>query len=1010
MEKKLQQLIIFFLLSVIFVNGNALQAQVLIPHKDGNRNVRLLNGLWKFKYLPSTQIKDDSLFVRPDFDLSKWANIKVPGNWELQGFAEPMYGGALKEGTGLYKTTFTISPTWKNHNVYLAFDGVQYGYDLWVNGKYAGSFASSFNRQTFDITKFIVTDRKNDLAVKVTTRSKGWDFDTNDDWSLSGIFRDVTLFALPGTHIKDVVVKTFVESSGAAKINISTLIERAKVLRPDNGLKISCKLTDPAGKLIKEFSVSREFVSNTDTLTFPVTVQIEHPQLWNAETPTLYDLSILLTEHEKELQKRSLKIGIRQISIEKGILKLNGAPIKLRGIDHHDLSPINGKAVTEKEIRQDLELIKKANINFIRTSHYPPHHRLIELCDSMGIYVMDEVPFGFGDKNLLDSTYLSVLYNRARATIWRDKNSPSVIVWSVGNENKITENGLKTGDYVKKMDNTRPYCFPTVGSYFSTIKDNYPKQVDILAPHYPNPDVLSEYSDMFDRPMIVSEYAHALGLDFDRMEALWEIMYKSPKLAGGAVWHFFDQGILRKSDQKVDRNKFTKAVWKDSVMYYDNFDDKGGDGIVYANRIPQVDYWQVRKVYSPVKVSMDKIIVRPGKQSIRIKTYNRFDFTNLSDIKCDWDLYADNAIIQKGNLKLKCIPHDSVFTNIDILIPENSSAFYYLLKIKFSDKEKYQFFEKTFQLSTPVTPQKIENLLKTVPYKSVLKNSSTIAFSKGVIKGNAETGMVQLSNAEGKQIIIGGPYSRVGRNPGMCMVVDRDKISSDSINTGSNLPWLPPVLKYPEVTSKKISPNQMQAKFKYERKGSDGEFIEGIVNISVSDAGMIEVNYDFKPINAKGIFLETGISFLLPKELTEFRWAGMGPYPSYPGKESLNEFGIYHMNSADINYQGNHSGIEVAIISDKLGNGFAVLCDKENLALEKTPEGILFSHNADLSGRYNKKVLPEKLLMARNVKQIRGHFSIIPLDSKWPSVLHQIFGNSNSTVIPFRPFYHSYDQ
>jgi len=144
--------------------------------------------------------------------------------------------------------------------------------------------------------------------------------------------------------------------------------------------------------------------------------------------------------------------------------------------------------------------------------------------------------------------------------------------------------------------------------------------------------------------------------------------------------------------------------------------------------------------------------------------------------------------------------------------------------------------------------------------------------------------------------------------------------------------------------------------------------------------------------------------------MTELRWAGMGPYPSYPGKEILNEFGIYHLNSADINYQGNRSGIEVAIISDKLGNGFAVFCDKENLALERTPEGILFSHNADLSGRYNKKTLPEKLLMARNVKQIKGHFSIIPLDSKWPSVLRQLFGKSDSTVIPFRPFYHSYDQ
>jgi len=1003
-------LVFLFNLCGIFIQSNTLKAQVLIPQKKGNNSVVLLNGTWKFKYIPSIKINKDSLFYKPEFNIESWSNIKVPGNWELQGFAEPMYGGALKEGTGLYRTTFTVSPKWKDQLVFIAFDGVQYGYELWVNGKYAGAFASSFNRQTFDITRFVVQEGKNVLAVKVSTRSKGWDFDTNDDWSLSGIIRDVTLFTLPKTHIKDVVVKTYTGNNKSSTVSVSTLVEKSEFAKPEPKLSISCKMTDLRGKLIKEILASGDFNNNSDTVSFQTTIKVDNPKLWTAETPDLYNLSITLTEDNKEIQRQHLKIGIRQVSIENGILKLNGAPVKLRGVDHHDLSPVNGKAVTEKEIRQDLELIKKANINFIRTSHYPPHHRLIELCDSMGIYVMDEVPFGFGDKNLLDSSFLPVLFNRARATIWRDKNNPSVIVWSVGNENKLIENGLKTGEYVKKLDSTRPYCFPTVGSYFSTIKDSYPKQVDILAPHYPNPDLLREYSDMFDRPMIFSEYAHALGLDFDRMEALWEIMYKSPKIAGGAVWHFFDQGILRKSEEKVDVNKFTKAVWKDSVMYYDNNDDKGGDGIVYANRVPQVDYWQVRKVYSPVKVSMDKISIRPGKQSILIKNYNRFDFTNLSEIRCSWDLYADNTIIQKGNLDLKCAPHDSVITSIDLVIPEKSSALYYLLKLKYSDKDNYQFYEKTFQLSSQVAAQTIENILNTTPYKPVLKNSNSIAFNNGVIKVDTATGMVQLSNAEGKQIIIGGPYARVGRKPGMCMVVDRDKISSDSINVGSNLPWLPPILKNPEVDVKKISSNQIQVNYKYEREGSDGEFIEGIVNFWVSDAGFIEVSYDFKPINAKGIFLETGLSFLLPKELTEFRWIGMGPYSSYPGKESLNEFGIYHLNSSDINYQGNRSGIEVAVISDKLGNGFAVFCNKENLALEKTPEGILFSHNADLSGRYNKKVLPEKLILAKDVKKISGHFTILPVSSKWSSVLQQLFGKSDAVVKPFNPFYHSYDQ
>jgi len=407
---------------------------------------------------------------------------------------------------------------------------------------------------------------------------------------------------------------------------------------------------------------------------------------------------------------------------------------------------------------------------------------------------------------------------------------------------------------------------------------------------------------------------------------------------------------------------------------------------------------------------MEKISIRPGKQSIRIKNYNRFDFTDLSEILCSWDLYSDTTIIQKGNFVLKCAPHDTVITSIDLVIPEKSPALYYLLKIKYCDKNNYQFYEKTFQLSIPVTVQRIDNLLKSILYKPVLKKGNTVDFNKGAIRADERTGTVQLSNSIGKQLIIDGPYARVGRKPGLCMLVDRDKLSLDSVNVGSNLAWFPHVLKNPLVAANKISSNQIQMNYKYERENSDGEFIEGIVNFLVSDAGLIKVIYDFKPIHAKGIFLETGITFLLPKELSEFRWIGMGPYPSYPGKESLDEFGIYHLNSSDINYQGNRSGIEIAVISDKHGNGFAIFCNKENLVLEKTPEGILFSHNADLSGRYNKKVLPEKLIMAKDVKRISGEFTIVPLDMKWPSILQQLFGKSSNVTNPFKPFYHSYDQ
>jgi len=237
-------------------------------------------------------------------------------------------------------------------------------------------------------------------------------------------------------------------------------------------------------------------------------------------------------------------IGLRQITIEDGILKLNGRPIKLHGVDHHDIWPLEGRTATEELLRREVELIRRANINFIRTSHYPPDQRFIRMCDEAGIYVMCEVPFGFGDEHLFDPTYQSNLLTRARATVLRDKNRPSIIVWSVGNENPITPIQLETGHEVKRLDPTRPICFPTSGTYFSSNYQRFPDFVDIYAPHYPPVARLKEYAQTLTRPVIATEYAHALGLAADRIQDEWEIMYANPRLAGGAVWMFQDQGIL----------------------------------------------------------------------------------------------------------------------------------------------------------------------------------------------------------------------------------------------------------------------------------------------------------------------------------------------------------------------------------------------------------------------------------------------------------------------------------
>jgi Beta-galactosidase/beta-glucuronidase len=993
-------------------------AQVLMPSKGLGKQISL-NGVWKFKYFPSSNVGGDESFFEPTTDVTRWANIKTPGHWELQGFAEPFYGKELKEGTGLYRTAFTVPADWKGEPVYIAFDGVQYGYRFWVNGKYVGSFNSSFNRQTYDISSFVTPGKENVLAVRVTTRSKGWEFDTNDCWSLSGIIRDVTLFSLPTTHIKDLVVKTFVGKSDAT-LSVSAQVEKMKGGKLSKKTTVTASLFAPDGKLVKEFSLSPN-KPVADSVSFSQQVKIDAPSLWTAETPNLYKLTVSLKNNGKEIQKRVEKIGIREVTWDNGVLKLNGKPIKLRGVNHHDLSPVNGRSVTEAEMLQDLKLIREANINYIRTSHYAPQPRFIELCDSLGFYVMEEVPFGFGDNHLNDKTYLPILKERAKATVWRDKNHPSIIVWSVGNENPLTPMCVETGEYVKQLDPTRPHCFPQIGSYFRKTYETIPASVDILSPHYTAPSALREYSTKFDRPMIVTEYAHALGLDFDRVEALWEIMYANPKLAGGSVWHFFDQGILRKSTEKTVPGTFTTSVWLDSVTVYDNSGNQGADGLVYANRVPQVDYWQLRKVYTPVKLMDDTLHVLSGKQTVSLKVNNRYDFTNLAETQCRWSLYADTTLLQSGISSLACAPHDTTILSLAINVPEKATANYYHLKVQFSDKQGYTFYEKVYPLQVKNNTADFRQQLASKATKPVLK-ANTISCGNFTLALNPQTGMIQLSNSSGAKLIADGPYARMGRKTTMSEQATTNKpvekksaniddpLMTEKAAAESNPIWTPHLLNRPQIKVESLTAKQMVVNYTYERENGKGQFIAGKVIYTVSDSGRIDVQYRFVPNRAKGVALEAGISFLLPASLTEFRWVGKGPYPAYPGKNRLDELGIYHLNSTDLNYQGNREDVDLAVLSDAQGNGIAIVADKADIAVENSAQGIVVSHNAFVSGRFNKGSMPEQKVNVEKLKEISGRFSIVPLNGNWPSVLTNLFGLSTKVAKPFVPFYNSYDQ
>ena len=477
--RRLTCLAIFTFLLSITIKADVKDAfQGILPVTDPGQK-RSLNGEWKLKVIPG--MTDDNTVPPAD---ASWREIPVPGCWEAYGFCKPTYDKP-DQLTGYYRSTFSVPEEWEGERIAIRFDGVLYGYDLWINDEWAGEWRSGYNTAIFDITPFINSEkREQELALKVITSFPGSDFDYNDDWTPSGIFRDVTLMGIPETHLSDLTIKT--KNNGEINVVTSIVGEDAKV---------SHKIYDAEGHFV-----------GTD--------KVENPNLWTAETPYLYTLSTTLEKEGEILQKFDHKFGFREISIDGNILKLNGQPIKLRGVNAHSTDPETIKVINEESIKKDMKMMKEASVNYIRTSHYPREPRFYELADSLGFYIVDEVPFGYGDKNLSDSSFYPVLQQRAQATIRRDKNHPSILIWSLGNENPLTDICIQLGDYVKKeLDSTRPYCYPQVGSYFRKFFENkngegFPSDAPVFSPHYPTTGQINDFYQNLDRPVIFTEYCH----------------------------------------------------------------------------------------------------------------------------------------------------------------------------------------------------------------------------------------------------------------------------------------------------------------------------------------------------------------------------------------------------------------------------------------------------------------------------------------------------------------------
>jgi beta-galactosidase len=545
----------------------------LLPYADvatalaGERNnspyFKLLNGNWQFHFAPTPAAAPEDFYLL-DFDSHGWNSIPVPSNWQMLGYGIPRYLNPdyafdksnpphVQEDTnetGSYRTTFTIPDHWQGRQVFIVFDGVDSAFYLWVNGVEVGYSQDSRLPAEFDLTPYIHTG-ENTLAVRVYRWSDGSFLEDQDMWFLSGIFRDVYLFAAPKIHIRDFWVRTDLD----AQYRDAVLKLRVHIKNYTNaaveGYQVEAALIDENNQPTGSQAIAPVLVDAGNEVILELSENVANPKKWDGEHPNLYRLLIQLKDAKGDiLEVERCRVGFRSVEINDGKVLINGVPIYFRGVNRHEHDPVHGHVVTVESMIEDILLMKRFNINAVRTCHYPDDPRWYDLCDQYGIYLIDEAnveSHGLWDRFTKDPEWELAFVERGSRMVERDKNHPSIIIWSLGNESGEGPNHAAMADWIHQHDPTRPIFYDS--------GDRAP-YLDILSKMYPKLDVLARAAQEpgETRPFIMCEYVHAMGNSPGNLKEYWEVIEAHPRLRGGFIWDWVDQGI--------------RQVTKDGIEWY----------------------------------------------------------------------------------------------------------------------------------------------------------------------------------------------------------------------------------------------------------------------------------------------------------------------------------------------------------------------------------------------------------------------------------------------------------
>lgn len=913
-------------------------AQQFYPVRD-RMEVTNLDGTWQLRL-------EDS---------DEWHTVRVPGNWETQGIKVPEYGRQLSEVKGVYKREFYYQEEWKGREVILRLDGVQHGFTAYVNGHEVGSGHSGHTMHQFCVTPFL-QEGSNEIELRVSTHSQYWLFDVCDAWSLTGIKRSVELFSVPRPgNLNDIVFTSKVAADNSAEISVEVKVN-------GEAGRVTASLLDERYRHVCEMQGSVE--KGTATLK----AQMPHPRLWNAETPHLYRLHVKLYDTENRLlQSIEEKVGIREVRVEGGKILLNNREIFLRGACLSENDAIEGGAMSPLNRRKQLQQMKDANINFIRTAHYPLDATFALLCDEMGFYVCEEIPFAARGEEYLknDPHVITELKARAKATIDRDRNRPSIIMWSHGNENKIHACIDSVLLFTKNYDPTRLRGVPQAkGAFLSYIK-RPSKYVDVICGHYANDGVLADAVKTSALPIINTEYAHSLGTSFGELENKYNIFRREPKIAGGAVWSYQDQAILTHNFNQ--EHQVLKGVRIDSLRYMDSYGmnpvpegvvergKEGSDGVVYGDGYPQEDYFELAQVYTPVYIRPDCQFA--GTEAV-VEVENRFDFIPLHGYCIQWKLKHWHHVLQDGTVWLSAKARETETVRI------------------------------------PVTETDGEDLLLCM---QVLRPDGSLCYERNItLKQDADYAQM-IEEAEGnrkpawlKSVLKNGFKLRVGRP--LTISLDHKR---------KNL-WNPYILSPADLKVKKEK-GGYHITCRWKRDKGNKHYIDGDLRLTTSKNGTIRVDYTLTPSDSiGGKMFDYGLIIELSEEYNHVAWLGQGPFSQTPDKTAYNNRDIWQLHKDDIRFYGNRGKVDLMAVCSPADT--LLLCTgTKNIHLEKKDNRILLTDNL-MVGTYGTKFFGPHGKDANKLGTQKGY---ITLKYSAKGVMDALFGPP-SPVHPEQPYLEDY--